>query len=102
MDINSGYQITSYTIWAMAAASGIVIVLLVLFMNLFYRKRLQAMEPLNTDIGDLVNQKQQLEADVDSIKDWIASQNDELLRLEAERKEQEIIRAEIQREKQDK
>ena len=90
-------QILPYWIWVMAAATGIVIVLLAIIMNLFYRKRLQAMEPLNTDVGDLINQKQQLETDVDSIKDWIATQKDELLRLEAERKEQEIIRAELLR-----
>lgn len=90
-------QIIPVSIWAVAAATGIVIVLLAFFMNLFYRKRLQAMEPINIDVGDLINQKQQLEADVDSIKDWIAKQEDELLRLEAERKEQEIIRAELQR-----
>ena len=91
------FQIIPISIWILAAASGIVIILLAVFMNLFYRKRLQAMLPLNTDVGGLINQKQQLEGDVDTIKDWIAKQNDELQRLEAERKEQEIIRAEIQR-----
>ena len=90
-------QIIPTSLWAIAAATCIMIVLLALFMNLFYRKRMQAMEPLNIDVGDLINQKQQLESDIDSIKDWIANQKDELIRLEAERKEQEIIRAEIQR-----
>jgi len=90
-------EIIPYSIWVLAAATGIIIVLLTLFLQLFYRKRLQAMDPLNTDVGDLINQKQQLETDVDSIKDWIAIQKDELLRLEAERKEQEIIRAELLR-----
>ncbi len=85
------------SLWAIAATTSIMVVLLALVMNLYYRKRLQAMRPLNMDVGDLINQKQQLEADVDSIKDWIATQKDELIRLEAERKEQEILRAELQR-----
>ena len=91
------FQMIPIWIWGLAMATGIIIVLLTLFLQLFYRKRLQAMDPLNTDVGDLINQKQQLETDVDSIKDWIAIQKDELLRLEAERKEQEIIRAELLR-----
>jgi len=90
-------QILPTTLWIIAAATSIMIVLLAVLMHLFYRKRMEAMEPLNVDVGDLINQKQQLEADIDAIKDWIANQKDELLRLEAERKEQEIIRAEIQR-----
>jgi septal ring factor EnvC (AmiA/AmiB activator) len=83
--------------WSFATATGILIVILAFFLIHFYRKRLQAMDPLNRDVGDLVNQKTALESDVDTIKDWIASQKDELQRLEAERQEQEIIRAEIQR-----
>ena len=99
MEINimSSLQMIPISLWIIAAATCIIIILLTLSMNLFYRKRLQVMEPLNTDVGDLINQKQQLEADIDSIKDWIANQKDELIRLEAERKEQEIIRSEIQR-----
>ena len=46
---------------------------------------------------DLQIQKQLLETDIDSIKEWIAVQNDELMRLKAEREEQELIRAELQR-----
>jgi len=99
MEMNgmSSLQMMPISLWIIAAATCIMIVLLALSMYLFYRKRLQAMEPLNTDVGDLINQKQQLEADIDSIKDWVANQKDELIRLEAERKEQEIIRSEIQR-----
>ena len=91
------FQMIPIWIWGLAMATGIIIVLLTLFLQLFYRKRLQALDPLNTDVGGLINQKQQLETDMDSIKDWIATQKDELLRLEAERKEQEIIRAELLR-----
>ena len=84
-------------LWALAAATVIMLMLITLFMNLYYRKRLEAMSPLNRDIGDLVNKKQQLETDIDSIKEWIAVQNDELVRLKAEREEQELVRAELQR-----
>jgi predicted nucleic acid-binding Zn-ribbon protein len=90
-------QMMPTSIWALASATIIMIVLITLVLNLYYRKRLQAIGPLNTDIGDLVNQKQQLETDIDSIRDWIANQNDELLRIKAEREEQEITRAELLR-----
>ena len=90
-------QMMPTSIWALASATIIMIVLITLVLNLYYRKRLQAIGPLNTDLGDLVNQKQQLETDIDSIRDWIASQNDEILRLKAEREEQEITRAELLR-----
>jgi len=90
-------ELMPISLWSFATATGILIVILAFFLIHFYRKRLQAMDPLNRDVGDLVNQKTALESDVDTIKDWIASQKDELQRLEAERQEQEIIRAEIQR-----
>jgi len=90
-------QMMPTSIWALASATIIMIVLITLVLNLYYRKRLHAIGPLNTDIGDLVNQKQQLETDIDSIRDWIANQNDELLRIKAEREEQEITRAELLR-----
>ena len=93
----SFFQVMPISLWIMAAASGFVIILLGIFLHLFYRKRLEAMEPLNDDVGGLINLKQQLESDVDSLKDWISNQSEELLRLKAEREEQEIIRAEIQR-----
>ena len=91
------FQVMPVSLWIVATASGFVIIILMLFMHLFYRKRLQAMEPLNDDVGGLINLKQQLEGDVDSLKGWMADQEEELQRLKSEREEQEIIRAEIQR-----
>ena len=84
-------------VWAFSAATSIVIVILALYFYIFYRKRLSAVQGTNQDAADLLNLKQQLEQDVTSIRDWISNQKDELLRLEAERKEQEVIRAELQR-----
>lgn len=97
MNDMSFFQAMPISLWIIATASGFVIIILGLFLHLFYRKRLEVMEPLNDDVGGLINLKQQLEGDVDSLKDWIANQEEELLRLKAEREEQEIIRAEIQR-----
>ena len=84
-------------VWAFSAATSIVIVIVALYFYIFYRKRLSAVQGTNQDAADLLNLKQQLEQDVISIRDWISNQKDELLRLEAERKEQEVIRAELQR-----
>jgi predicted nucleic acid-binding Zn-ribbon protein len=90
-------ELMSPVLWAFATGTGLLIIFLAFFMILFYKKRLQSLSPLNKDVGDLINQKERLKIDVDSIKEWIASQKDEILRLEGERKEQEIIRSEIQR-----
>lgn len=90
-------QMIPASLWALATALVIMLMLLTIAMNFYYRKRLTAISPLNTDIGDLVNKKQQLETDIDSIKEWIAVQNDELIRLKAEREEQELVRADLQR-----
>ena len=84
-------------LWSLASATLIMLMLVTLLLNLYYRKRLRAMSPIHRDLGDLVNKKQQLEDDIDSIKDWIASQNDDLIRLKAEREEQEVLRSELQR-----
>ena len=36
------FQVMPLSLWIMAAASGLVIIILTVFMHLFYRKRLQA------------------------------------------------------------
>ena len=90
-------QMIPTSLWALAAATALMLMLITVFMSLYYRKRLEVMSPINRDIGDLVNKKQQLETDIDSIKEWIGSQNDELLRIKSEREEQELIRADLQR-----
>lgn len=90
-------ELIPISLWALAAATVIMLMLITLLMNLYFRKRLESMSPLSRDIGDLVNKKQQLETDIDSIKEWIAVQNDELIRIKTEREEQEIVRAELQR-----
>lgn len=91
------FQMIPSFLWVLASATVIVIMLLSVSFSLFFRKRLQAMNPLNKNIGDLVNRKQLLEADIDTIKEWIADKNVELEKLKAEREEQELIRAELQR-----
>ena len=97
MEAITTLQTMPITLWAIAAATGILIILLTFAIQLFYRKRLKELNPLNKDVADLVNQKEKLESEINSTKEWIEEQKDELLRLKAEREEQEIIRAEIQR-----
>ncbi len=94
---SSMIKIIPISVWAFSAATTIIIVVVALYLYIFYRKRLTAVNGINKDAADLMNFKQQLEQDVTSIRDWIQNQKDELLRLEAERKEQEVIRAELQR-----
>ena len=83
------------TLWAIAAATGILIILLAFAINLFYRKRLGSLN--FEEIAELTTEKEKLESEINSAKGWIEEQKDELLRLKSEREEQEIIRQEIQR-----
>ena len=95
MEAITTLQTMPITLWAIAAATGILIILLTFAIQLFYRKRLDAYNL--EEIAELTTLKEKLESEINSAKGWIEEQKDELLRLKAEREEQEIIRAEIQR-----
>ena len=95
MEAITTLQTMPITLWAIAAATGILIILLTFGIQLFYRKRLDAYN--FEEIAELTTLKEKLESEINSTKGWIEEQKDELLRLKAEREEQEIIRAEIQR-----
>jgi len=97
MDAMNTLEIMPIALWALSVGTAILIILLTFAIQLFYRKRLKELNPLNKDVADLVNQKEKLESEIISAKDWINDQKEELLRLKSEREEQETIRAEIQR-----
>jgi len=85
-------------LWLLAAALTILILLVVFGYHWAYRKRVEAtLGPGLKDIGSLEAAKEQLQADVKELRAWIANQKDELLKLEAERQEQEEIRVELAR-----
>lgn len=82
-------------VWAISTGLSLVIVLLTCAMYFWYRKRIEAALGDETDAATLAAKKQQLEAEVTQCQNWIAQNRDELLRLEAERQEQERIRLEL-------
>ena len=95
MEAITTLQTMPITLWAIATATGILIILLTFAIQLFYRKRLNAYNL--EEIAELTTLKEKLESESNSAKGWIEEQKDELLRLQAKREEQEKIRAEIQR-----
>ena len=95
MDAMNTLEIMPIALWALSVGTAILIILLTFAIQLFYRKRLDAYNL--EEIAELTTLKEKLESEINSAKGWIEEQKDELLRLKAEREEQEIIRAEIQR-----
>lgn len=83
------------TLWLLAAALTMTVLLLFLFIHIYWRRRQQAFLQDGSEAADLAARKQQAEADVKSLREWIDRQKDELLRMTAEREEQERIRAEL-------
>ena len=63
----------------------------------FYQRRLQAALNSEGDVADLEAKKVQLKSDVNVLEQWITTRRAELERLHAEREEQEVVRAELQR-----
>jgi len=63
----------------------------------FYRRRLQAALNSEVDVAGFEAKKVRLESDVNVLEKWIATKQAELERLRAEREEQEVVRAELQR-----
>ena len=95
MEAITTLQTMPTALWAAATGTGMLIILLTFAIQLFYRKRLNALNL--EEVAELTTLKEKLESEINSAKGWIEEQKDELLRLKAEREEQEIIRAEIQR-----
>ncbi|MGA1825733.1 MAG: AAA family ATPase [bacterium] len=97
MHLSNFLQFLPLGFWALSTATGIMIVLISLFLILYYRQRLKAVGIDSGDVAELAGQKQQIENDIESLRSWMGDQKEELQHLDAERNEQEIVRAELQR-----
>ena len=84
-------------LWILASALTIIILLVVFSYHVYFRSRIKAVTETTGDIAQLAARKEQLQADVDSLSQWITEQREELLRLTAEREGQEVERANLQR-----
>jgi predicted nucleic acid-binding Zn-ribbon protein len=83
------------TLWLLTAALTVTVLLVFFFMSIYWRRRQNAFLQDGSEAADLAARKQQAEADVKALREWIDRQKDELLRMTAEREEQERIRAEL-------
>lgn len=83
------------TLWIFATALALIIVFISFVHYLFYRKRIQAVCDDTGNAADLAARKEQLQADVDNLRQWIENKKNELERLQVERQEQERLRAEL-------
>jgi len=90
-------EIISMSAWAFSSAVSLMVLLIAMFLYIYYRKRLQAVVGDGSNAAELAGRVEQLRKDEDAIRDWLAEQKDELQSVSAERNEQEIIRAELQR-----
>lgn len=90
-------EIIPLSVWAFSSAVGLMVILIAMFLYIYYRKRLQAVVGDGSNAADLAGKVEQLRKDEQIIRDWLAGQKDELQSVYAERNEQEIIRAELQR-----
>ncbi len=83
------------SLWMIATALALIIVFLSFAHYLFYRQRIQAVCDDAGDAAELAARKEQLHADVNSLRQWIENQKAELERIRAEREEQERLRVEL-------
>jgi predicted nucleic acid-binding Zn-ribbon protein len=85
------------TLWALVTGLSLVIVIVVLCTYLFYQKFLKAFGDDALSLADLAAQKSQLEAEIAQCQIWLRDNREELLKFDAERREQEFLRQELAR-----
>lgn len=90
-------EVVPLGVWAFSSAVGLMLILLTTFLYIYYRKRLQAVVSDGSNEAELAGKVEQLRKDEAVIREWLATQKDELQRVGAERQEQELLRSELQR-----
>lgn len=81
--------------WALASGISILVVVLVPAVYLYFQKRSRAMLKDADDYASLAAERQALQADNEQLRKWLAQNKDELLSLQAERRQQEELRQEL-------
>lgn len=89
--VNVPYLPTS--LWLLSGALTILVLLVMFGYHIFWRKRAAAMLQDVNDVAELAARKQLLQADMETVRQWMNDQKAELGRLQAEREEQERLRA---------
>ncbi|MFA7165243.1 MAG: AAA family ATPase [Desulfoplanes sp.] len=83
------------TLWLLAAALTVAVLLIFFFLHFYWRKRQYAYLQDGSDAADMAAHREQLGADVTALRDWMEQQKNELLRLTSEREELERVRNEL-------
>lgn len=84
-------------LWALVTGMSLVLVLVAFGIYLWYRKRVEAVIEDASTVANLAAQKGQLEAEIEQCRNWLKDNREELLKLDAERREQELLRQELAR-----
>lgn len=87
-------------LWLFASALVVLVLLIAFGFHIYQRRRFLAGMDDFSNVADLASRKESLQADVAAIKEWMAEQRENLLRLTAEREEQEALRADLARTRQ--
>jgi len=90
-----GFQYLSASLWIFVTTFSLVIVLLALFIYLWYRSRVKAVGQDASSVADLAAEKDQLEAEIAQCRTWLENNKEDLLKLDAERQQQEVLRQEL-------
>jgi len=83
------------SLWGLAAGMSLLLVLLACGIYLWYRSRIKAAIQDSEDVADLAAEKVRLESEIQQCDNWLNNNREELLKLDAEREEQERIRQEL-------
>jgi hypothetical protein len=83
------------SLWGLTTGISLILVLLACGMYAWYQKRLKAVLKDAQDVADISARKEILEAEIKQCQDWLNNNKEELLRLDAERKQQELLRQEL-------
>ncbi len=83
------------SLWIFSTSMSLIILFLLGAVYFWYRNRLRAMLQDGQDVADLAQKKDQLQAEIQRCDEWIKTSREELLRLDAERKQQEDLRIQL-------
>lgn len=83
------------SLWVLTTGISLILVLLACGMYAWYHKRFKAVLNDSKDVADLAAKKEIFEAEIKQCQDWLNNNKEELLRLDAERKQQELLRQEL-------
>lgn len=87
--------------WLLSSSLLILFVLIIFGYHLYQRNRVRALIEDSGDVAELAARKAILQADVQTLRDWIEGQKSELEAIEGERAEQEIVRSKLAQIEQD-